>query len=152
MDTYLSFWDQKFVPSSDIGSVRAGRPGIQTSDGKTNFAAPAYNSRFRRVNTFLSSYSEYMQTLGSVWYFSYVLNFLVSRFHSVWLVGADLHSNPSDLSFHVVVQPTPEGRFSVALWIPDMLYLMGPFSCVAVSSQVLSTACRYIWRVLRQSQ
>ena len=41
--TSLGFLGQKFVVSSDMGSVRSGRLEIRTYDPKSDFAAFAYN-------------------------------------------------------------------------------------------------------------
>ena len=38
MYTSLDLWSQNLVPSSNIGSLRSSRPGLQTSDAKSDFA------------------------------------------------------------------------------------------------------------------
>ena len=62
------FLGQDFVPSSEIGSVRSGRLGLRTYETKSDVAALAYFSRLRGDITFLSSYSESTQSLGSAGY------------------------------------------------------------------------------------
>ena len=47
LDTSLGFRGQDSVPSSDIGSVRAVWPELWNSDGNSDFAAMAFNSRLR---------------------------------------------------------------------------------------------------------
>ena len=69
--------------SSDIWSVRSGRPGLRTSDGKSDFAVLAYNSRLRRVSTFLSSYLESTQNLGSIGCLVDLSDFCVLSYGSV---------------------------------------------------------------------
>ena len=71
------------MPSSDIGSVRSGRHGVPTSDAETDFTVWAYNSRFWGASTFLSSYSESTQNLGSIGYLVDLSDFRVLSYYSV---------------------------------------------------------------------
>ena len=41
--TNFRFLGHNPVSSSDVGSVRSGRPGLRTYDAKSDFAAAAYN-------------------------------------------------------------------------------------------------------------
>ena len=71
------------MPSSDIGSVRSDRHGVPTSDGETDVTVWAYNSRLRGASTFLSSYSESTQNLGSIGYLVDLSDFCVLSYGSV---------------------------------------------------------------------
>ena len=68
----MSNMGHNFVPSSDIESVRPGRPRLRTYEAKSDFATLTYNSRLREVITFLSSYLHCIntQTLGFIGHFS----------------------------------------------------------------------------------
>ena len=79
----MGFLGQNFVPSSDIGSVRSGRHGVPTSDAETDFTVWAYNSQLRGAGTFLSSYSESTQNLGSTGYLVHLSDFRVRSYGSV---------------------------------------------------------------------
>ena len=70
----------EFLPSSDIGS---GRHGVPTSDDEPYFSTWGYNSRLRRVSTFLSSYSESTQNLGSIGYLVDLSDFRALSYGSV---------------------------------------------------------------------
>ena len=99
MGTSLGFQDRNFVSSSNTGLVRSGRPGLRTSDVKSDFAALAHNSQLRRVNTFPSSESESTQDLGSSGFLADLLDFRMSSYGSLRTSGVNIRSkNPSDFA------------------------------------------------------
>ena len=96
MGLSLGHMTQKFVRSSDIRSVRSGRPALRTYDAKFDFAALAYKSRLQGVSTFLSLDSESTQNLGFTGYLVDRSDFHVSIYGSFRTFGAYLRSDTSD--------------------------------------------------------
>ena len=65
MGTGLGSLGQQFVPSSFIGLVRSGRPGLRTSDINSDFVVLSYSSRLWVHSIFLSLDSQIPEvTLG----------------------------------------------------------------------------------------
>ena len=85
------------VVVSDIGSVRSGRHGVPTSDAEGDFTVWIYNSRLRGVSTFLSSYSESTQNLGSIGYLMDLSDFRVLSYGSVSDFRLEAEQSPTVL-------------------------------------------------------